>query len=155
VLDERLEIDIPAGRSVVTAVSPTAPREQTDMKGNGLTTDEEKIRAIYEYVSQEIRYVSLSFGVTRYAPHPAGTVLANQYGDCKDKHTLLAAMLGAAGIEAWPVLANTGRSVGSRCPRRWSSTTSSPSCRAARGRRTGCGSTRRPASRHTGCSSRA
>jgi Tfp pilus assembly protein PilF len=40
----------------------------------------------------------------RYTPHPADEVLANRYGDCKDKHTLFAALLQAAGLQAYPVL---------------------------------------------------
>jgi Flp pilus assembly protein TadD/transglutaminase-like putative cysteine protease len=70
----------------------------------GRTSQLDKIQAVYEYVSKNIRYVSLSFGLGRYQPHSAGEVLANQYGDCKDKHTLLAAMLDAAGIPANAVL---------------------------------------------------
>ena len=70
----------------------------------GLTTDDDKIHAIYKFVSTQIHYVSLSFGIGRYQPHPAEDVFENEYGDCKDKHTLLATMLQAAGIEAWPVL---------------------------------------------------
>ena len=43
-------------------------------------------------------------------------MLANRYGDCKDKHTLLAALLQAIGVEAWPVLANAGRRVDPKVP---------------------------------------
>jgi tetratricopeptide (TPR) repeat protein len=68
------------------------------------TTELEKIQALYDYVSKNIRYVSLSFGVGRYQPHTAAEVFANQYGDCKDKHTLLASMLEAAGIASDAVL---------------------------------------------------
>ena len=65
----------------------------------GLSTDAaEKERAIYQYVAMKFRYISISFRVGRYRPHSAGEVLANQYGDCKDKHTLFAALLKAAGI---------------------------------------------------------
>jgi transglutaminase-like putative cysteine protease/tetratricopeptide (TPR) repeat protein len=70
----------------------------------GLKTNEEKQRAIYQFVSSNFRYIAISFGQGRYQPHAADEVLANQYGDCKDKHTLLAAFLRALGIEAWPVL---------------------------------------------------
>jgi tetratricopeptide (TPR) repeat protein len=72
----------------------------------GQQTDEAKAEALYYWVSQNIRYVSLSFGVGRYQPHPAAEVLTNRYGDCKDKTTLLEAMLEAEGIKAHPVLAN-------------------------------------------------
>jgi Flp pilus assembly protein TadD/transglutaminase-like putative cysteine protease len=67
-------------------------------------TELEKIQALYDYVSRNIRYVSLSFGLGRYQPHSAEEVFANQYGDCKDKHTLLAAMLQAADIPSDAVL---------------------------------------------------
>lgn len=70
----------------------------------GLKTDVEKQRAIYQFVTTKFRYISISFGDSRYQPHSAEEVLANQYGDCKDKHTLFAALLRAAGIEAWPAL---------------------------------------------------
>ena len=64
----------------------------------GKTTEEEKVRAIYEYVSTQVRYIGVAFGVGRYQPHEAVDVLHNQYGDCKDKATLLIAMLAAAGV---------------------------------------------------------
>ena len=70
----------------------------------GKTTDMDKVRALYDYVSRDFRYVSLSFGQGRYQPHAASEVLANGYGDCKDKNTLLAALLAAQGIESTSVL---------------------------------------------------
>ncbi len=79
-------------------------RAKTQELIQGCATDLEKAQALYDYVSRNIRYVSLSFGLGRYQPHFAGEVFANQYGDCKDKHTLLAAMLDAAGIPADAVL---------------------------------------------------
>jgi hypothetical protein len=56
-----------------------------------------------------IHYVGLDFGIGRYQPHQADDVLSNEYGDCKDKHTLLATLLKASGIEAWPVLISSSR----------------------------------------------
>jgi len=75
----------------------------------GLKTDSDKIQALYDYVSTNFRYVSLSLGAGRYQPHAAVDVLHNQYGDCKDKHTLLEAMLEAAGYRASSVLINSSR----------------------------------------------
>jgi tetratricopeptide (TPR) repeat protein/transglutaminase-like putative cysteine protease len=77
----------------------------------GRATESEKVEALYDYVAKNFRYVSLSFGLGRYQPHSAADVLANQYGDCKDKHTLLASLLDAAGIEAYPVLINSRRKI--------------------------------------------
>jgi tetratricopeptide (TPR) repeat protein len=82
----------------------------------GLTSDDDKIRAIYKYVSTRFHYISLSFGIGRYQPHAAEDVLENEYGDCKDKHTLLAALLKAAGYDAWPALINASRKIDPALP---------------------------------------
>jgi tetratricopeptide (TPR) repeat protein len=70
----------------------------------GKTDDMAKVKALYDYVSRNIRYVSLSFGLGRIQPHAASEVLANGYGDCKDKNTLLAALLDAEGFHSTSVL---------------------------------------------------
>jgi predicted Zn-dependent protease/transglutaminase-like putative cysteine protease len=74
----------------------------------GKTTDEDKARAIYAFVGPQIRYIGVAFGIGRYQPHEAGEILRNQYGDCKDKTTLLISMLSAAGITSDAVLIGAG-----------------------------------------------
>jgi tetratricopeptide (TPR) repeat protein len=89
---------------------PTADiRGKEEALTQGLSSDADRIQALYDYVSTNFRYVSLSLGVGRYQPHAATDVFHNQYGDCKDKHTLLEAMLEAAGFHASSVLINSGR----------------------------------------------
>jgi tetratricopeptide (TPR) repeat protein len=75
----------------------------------GKGTDLDKIQALYDYVATNFRYISLSFGVGRFQPHAAADVLHNEYGDCKDKHTLLASLLEAEGYHASSVLINSSR----------------------------------------------
>ena len=75
----------------------------------GLTSDLDKVEALYDFVAINFRYVSLSLGVGRYQPHSSADVLHNQYGDCKDKHTLLASLLEAEGLHANSVLINSVR----------------------------------------------
>ena len=77
----------------------------------GLKDNDDKIRVLYNFVSTRFHYVSLSFGIGRYQPHAADEVLANGYGDCKDKHTLLAALLRAAGYDAWSALISSFRDI--------------------------------------------
>jgi hypothetical protein len=72
-------------------------RDQAEALTKGMKTNIEKAQALYDFVAEHFRYVSLSFGMGRYQPHAAADVLHNQYGDCKDKHTLLAALLEAEG----------------------------------------------------------
>jgi tetratricopeptide (TPR) repeat protein len=74
----------------------------------GKTSTEDKAHAIYNYVSLQIRYIGVSFGIGRYQPHSAADVLGNQYGDCKDKHTLLASMLSVIGLQSDAVLIGAG-----------------------------------------------
>lgn len=87
------------------AVTPQIQAKAAELT-KGLSSDDDKIRALYDFVSTHYHYVSLSFGIGRYQPHPAEDVFENEYGDCKDKHTLLAALLKAAGYDAWPALIN-------------------------------------------------
>ena len=89
------------GQQVVT---DDAIRKKADELTRGSTTPTDKAQRLYDFVARNIRYVSLSFGIGRYQPHTSTEVLQNGYGDCKDKHTLLAALLRAEGIQSYPVL---------------------------------------------------
>jgi tetratricopeptide (TPR) repeat protein len=84
-------------------------RAKADELTKGYSSEIDKIQALYDYVAKNFRYVSLSLGVGRYQPHASSDVLHNQYGDCKDKHTLLASMLEAEGLHASSVLINSTR----------------------------------------------
>jgi tetratricopeptide (TPR) repeat protein len=84
-------------------------RAKAEELTKGLSTDLEKIEALYDYTAKNFRYVSLSLGLGRYQPHAADDVLRNQYGDCKDKNTLLESLLDAVGIHAAPALINSYR----------------------------------------------
>ena len=68
---------------------------------------EERAHRLFNFVAKEVRNVNLPFGEGGLEVHEAGAVLKNRYGDWKDKSVLLAALLQAAGLEAYPVLANS------------------------------------------------
>lgn len=91
-------------------ITPAIQAKATELT-KGLKTDDDKIHAIYNFVSLKFHYIGLDFGIGRYQPHAADDVLDNGYGDCKDKHTLLAALLKAAGYDAWPALVRTDREI--------------------------------------------
>ena len=84
-------------------------RDKAHALTKGLTTDLEKTEVLYDFVAQNFRYVSLSLGLARYQPQPAADLRRNQYGDCKDKNTLLAALLEAEGLHSSSVLINSFR----------------------------------------------
>ncbi len=91
-------------------VTPELKAKADDLTKNA-SSDMDKVHALYDYVARNFRYVSLSFGLGRYQPHAAADVFANQYGDCKDKHTLLAGLLKAEGYNAATVLINSSRKI--------------------------------------------
>jgi len=64
-------------------------------------TEEKKIRALYDFVAKDIRYVGLSMGKGEgYTPHPATMTFRERGGVCKDKAGLLVCMLRQAGFPA-------------------------------------------------------
>jgi transglutaminase-like putative cysteine protease len=72
------------------------------------TDDRTKVRILYNWVSQNIRYVAVYVAEGGFVPHPAQSTLDNRYGDCKDHVTLLEALLSAVGIESTTALVNSG-----------------------------------------------
>ncbi len=69
------------------------------------------VRALAGFVQREVRYVGIQIGIGGYQPHPSQTILSNRFGDCKDKATLLAALLGAKGIDSYYVIINTTKGI--------------------------------------------
>jgi len=84
--------------------------EKTKEILNGAKSRTDKIRRLYEFVAANISYVGIELGIWAIKPHPAEDVLENKHGDCKDKATLLSAMLKSAGIKSYPVLISAGES---------------------------------------------
>ena len=74
----------------------------------GVTAPDRQVQALYEFVSAKTRYVGIDLGMGRYQPHSAAETLSNQYGDCKDKDTLLEALLRAKGFTTAPALIGVG-----------------------------------------------
>ena len=68
-----------------------------------------KIRAIHELVLKQTHYVALEFGIHGYQPYPVAQTFARRFGDCKDKATLMIALLREAGIAADFALVRTRR----------------------------------------------
>ena len=75
----------------------------------GAATPLAKMQALAGFVQNDIRYVAIELGLGGHQPHPAAETLLHRYGDCKDKATLLGAMLREIGIESYYVIINTER----------------------------------------------
>ena len=73
-----------------------------------LDLKKEQARAIYNWVTRNIRYVAIYLGDGGIIPHDASSIIRNRYGDCKDHNALLIALLSAKGINATSALINSG-----------------------------------------------
>ena len=97
------------------AQAQRAPSPQIQQKVSelisGVTDPAAKMLALARYIQQKIRYVAIEIGVGGYQPHAAADIFQHQYGDCKDKATLLATMLHEIGIESYYVLVDTNRGI--------------------------------------------
>jgi transglutaminase-like putative cysteine protease len=73
----------------------------------GANDEQEKLRRIYEWVRDNVRYVAVEIGIGGFQPHDANDVCANLYGDCKDMAGLLCMLGREAGLQVDPVLVST------------------------------------------------
>jgi hypothetical protein len=89
-------------------VSPSL-RDKAHLMAGDSVDPLEKIARLASYVQHSIRYVAIEIGIGGYQPHAAQDVFASGYGDCKDKATLLSAMLHEAGIDSYYMLINSKR----------------------------------------------
>lgn len=64
------------------------------------STDEEKIKNIYYWVQENIKYVAFEDGVAGFMPEAPQNVYKNRFGDCKGMAILTKAMLQQAGYDA-------------------------------------------------------
>src|SRR6267154_2742561 len=73
------------------------------------STPATKMKALGEFAQRDIRYVAIELGIGGWQPHPAAEVFTHHYGDCKDKATLMGAMLHEIGIDSYYVVINSER----------------------------------------------
>jgi hypothetical protein len=69
----------------------------------------EKMKALAGFAQKDIRYVAIELGIGGWQPHAASEVFTHRYGDCKDKVTLMSAMLREIGVENYYVVINSER----------------------------------------------
>jgi hypothetical protein len=88
--------------------TPEIKQKVTELTA-GAPTQLEKMRALARFVQHDIRYVAIELGIGGYQPHRAADVFGHRYGDCKDKATLMSAMLHEIDVESYYVVINAER----------------------------------------------
>ena len=85
--------------SVNKTISPEV-RQITDSITGKFSNSTDKVRAIYKWIQNNIKYIAIEDNENGLIPREASLVLKRRYGDCKDKTSLLTTMLRAVGEKA-------------------------------------------------------
>lgn len=94
-----------------TELYPATKAASLDAKANELRAAapdlQSAVLSALRFVQDDVRYLSISLGPHSVKPHTPSSVLAQRFGDCKDKSYLLVELLRALGVRAYPALADT------------------------------------------------
>ena len=90
--------------------SPAVEQKVAELTA-GISDPLKKMQVLASYVQQQIRYVAIEVGIGGLQPHAAADVFKHQYGDCKDKVTLMSTMLKLASIDSYYVMIDTRRGI--------------------------------------------
>lgn len=71
----------------------------------------DRAEAVGAFIQRQIRYFVIELGVGGFQPHAAADIFHNRHGDCKDKASLLSAMLSSVGIHSAVRMFDTRRGV--------------------------------------------
>ena len=83
----------------------------------GLTTTEDKLRAIHYWILENVRYLGVAMDRGAFLePHLASYTIEKEYGVCRDKAVLMTTMLGEIGVPAWTVFINVNRATDPEVP---------------------------------------
>jgi hypothetical protein len=64
-------------------------------------TEPEKVKRIFYWVQDNIKYIAFEQGMRGLIPHDGSLVYKKRYGDCKDMASIIHHMLKAAGIKSY------------------------------------------------------
>jgi hypothetical protein len=73
-----------------------------------ITDDREKVRALYNHLQKNFRYVSIQLGIGGFKPFAADFVHEKKYGDCKGLSNYMEACLSAINIKSYSAWINAG-----------------------------------------------
>ncbi len=75
---------------------------------DGVKSDEEKTKILYNYLQKNTRYISIQLGIGGWQPLPASFVAEKKYGDCKALSNFMISMLKEAGVKAYYTIIKSG-----------------------------------------------
>lgn len=93
---------------------PDAVQQKVLALTSGLSSPKEKIAALYQYLQQNTRYISIQLGIGGWQPFDATYVAQKGYGDCKALSNYMYSLLKVAGIKSYPALIRGGRGLSAK-----------------------------------------
>ena len=75
-------------------------KEKTAEITKGISSDEEKVKTVFQWVQDNVRYIAFENGLAGFKPEKAQEVLRKKYGDCKGMANLLTEMLRSVNLDA-------------------------------------------------------
>lgn len=73
----------------------------TDSLTANVSTDEQKVKAIYYWVKDNIKYIAFESGYEGFIPDSASAIFEKRYGDCKGMSSIITKMLDCANIPSY------------------------------------------------------
>ena len=87
---------------------PDNIKQEIHKLADKLTTKQEKVEALYNYLQLNTRYISIQLGIGGWQPFEAKFVAEKKYGDCKALSNYMVSILKEAGIDANYVIVKAG-----------------------------------------------
>lgn len=88
---------------------PDNIRQQVHAITDTITDTVRKIKALYRYMQQNTRYISIQLGIGGFQPFDATYVATKKYGDCKALSNYMVSLLKEAGVEGYYCKIYAGR----------------------------------------------
>lgn len=85
-------------KDVDTTVNPLI-KHIADSLTTGVTDEFEKVKKLFYWVQDNVKYVAFEDGMGGFVPRGSGLVCTRRFGDCKDMANITTQMLHAAGIK--------------------------------------------------------
>ena len=87
---------------------PEETKQKVHELTNGLTSPQEKVAVLYNYLQQNSHYVGIQLGIGGWQTYDAAYVAKNKYGDCKALSNFMISLLKEAGIKSHAVVIRGG-----------------------------------------------
>ncbi len=88
-------------QEVINEVPSDEIRMMADSLTRAISSEPEKVKAIYYWIQNNIKYIAFEEGVNGFIPRQPSAIIKKRYGDCKDMAALIYSMLKSVGIKSY------------------------------------------------------